>query len=126
MVPLPKSTDKTNPTNYRPISLLSVLSKLLEKHVHIYLNDYLEKRQLLHPFQSGFRRKYSCNTALTCFTYSWLTAMNESGVSGVVFLDVSLDIDFVDHVFFHLFLNLLFITESNAFYSMDLTPMKIQ
>ena len=41
VVPLPKSTDKTNPTNYRPISLLSVLSKLLEKHVHIYLNDYL-------------------------------------------------------------------------------------
>ena len=46
VVPLPKSTDKTNLTNYRPISLLSVLSKRLEKHVHIYLNDYLEKRQL--------------------------------------------------------------------------------
>ena len=83
MVPLPKSTDKTNPTNYRPISLLSVLSKLLEKHVHIYLNVYLEKRQLLHPFQSGFRRKYSCNTALARLTNSWLTE-----VSGVVFLDL--------------------------------------
>ena len=34
VVPLPKSTDKTNPTSYRPISLLSVLSKLLEKDVH--------------------------------------------------------------------------------------------
>ena len=43
VIPLPKSTDKTNPTNYRPISLLSVFSKLLEKHVHIYLNDYLKK-----------------------------------------------------------------------------------
>ena len=50
MVPLPKSKDKTNPTNYRPVSLLSVLSKLLEKHVHIFLNYYLEKWQLLHPF----------------------------------------------------------------------------
>ena len=49
VVPLPKSTDKTNPTNYTPISLLSVLSKLLEKRVHFYLDDYLEKRQLLHP-----------------------------------------------------------------------------
>ena len=95
VIPLPKSTDKTNPTNYRPISLLSVLSKLLEKHVHIYLNDYLEKRQLLHPFQSGFRRKYSCSTALARLTNSWLTAMNKSEVSGVVFLEEVFDL--VDH-----------------------------
>ena len=97
MIPLPKSTDKINPTNYRPISLLSVLSKLLQKHVHIYLNDYLEKRQLLHPFQSGFRHKYSCNTALARLTNSWLTAMNKSEVSVVVFLDLKKAFDLVDH-----------------------------
>ena len=97
VVPLPKSMDKTNPTNYRPISLLSVLSKLLEKHVHIYLNNYLEKRQLLHPFQSGFKRKYSCNTALARLINSWLTAMNKSEVSGVVFLDLKKAFDLVDH-----------------------------
>ena len=78
VVPLPKSTDKTNPTNYTPVSPLSVLSKLLEKRVQFYLNDYLEKRQLLHPFQSGFRRKYSCSTAVARLTNSWLTAMNKS------------------------------------------------
>ena len=97
MVPLPKYTDKTNPTNYRPISLLSVLSNLLEKHGHIYLNDYLEKRQLLHPFQSGFRRKYSCNTALVRLTNSWIKAVNKSEVSGVVFLDLKKAFDLVDH-----------------------------
>ena len=96
VIPLPKSTDKTNPTNYRPILLLSVFSKLLEKHVHIYLNDYLEKRQLLHPFQSGFRRKYSCNTALARLTNSWLTAMNKSEVSEVVYLDLKNAFDLVD------------------------------
>ena len=96
VVPLPKSTDKTNPTNYRPITLLSVLSKLFEKHVHIYLNDYLEKLQLLHLFQSGFRGKYSCNTALARLTNSWLTAMNKSEVSGVVFLDLKKAFDLVD------------------------------
>ena len=80
MIPLPKSTDKTNPTSYRPISLLSVLSKLLEKHVHIYLSDY-----------------FSCNTALIRLTNSWLTAMNKSEVSGVVFLDLKKAFDLVDH-----------------------------
>ena len=49
VVPLPKATDKTNPTNYRAISLLSVLSKLLEKYVHIYLNDYLQKKATPSP-----------------------------------------------------------------------------
>ena len=65
--------------------------------MHIYLNDYLEKRQLLHPFQSGFRRNYSCNTSLAGLTNSWLTAMNKSGVSGVVFLDLKKVFDLVDH-----------------------------
>ena len=50
VVPLPKSKDKTNPTHYRPISFLSVLSKLLEKNVHIHLNDYLEKRRSITLF----------------------------------------------------------------------------
>ena len=97
VVPFPEFTDKTNPTNYRPISLLSVLLKLLEKHVHIYLNDYLEKRLLLHPFQSGFRRKYSCSTALARLKTSLLTAMNKSEVSGVVFLDLKKAFNLVDH-----------------------------
>ena len=65
--------------------------------MHIYLNDYLEKQQLLHPFQSGLRRKYSCNTALARFTNSWLTAVNKSEVTGVVFLDLKKAFDLVDH-----------------------------
>ena len=71
--------------------------KAYEKHVHIYLNDSLEKRQLLHPFQSGFRRKYSCNTALVRLTNSWIKAVNKSEVSGVVFLDLKKAFDLVDH-----------------------------
>ena len=55
-----KSADKTNPTNYRPILLLSVLSKLLEKQVHIYFNDYSEK-------QHAFSLDLDVNTPATLY-----------------------------------------------------------
>ena len=97
MFPLSKTRDKTYLCNYRPISLLSVLSKLLEKHVHVQLNDYLEKHLLIHPFQSAFRCKHFCNTALVRLTHSWLTAMNRSDVSGVIFLNLKKAFDLVDH-----------------------------
>ena len=42
VTPIPKSSDKTLPSNYRPVSLLSILSKLLEKHLQQYLLNYLE------------------------------------------------------------------------------------
>ena len=62
---------------------MSMLSKLLEKHVHIHLDDYL--------------RKYSCNTALTRLRNVCLKATNKSEVSGVVFLDPKKVLDLVDH-----------------------------
>ena len=53
-----------------------------KKHVHIYLNDYLEKLQLLQPFQSGFRRKYSCNTAVARLTNSCRLSSPSDGSTG--------------------------------------------
>ena len=110
------------------------MSKLLEKHVHIYLNDYLEKRQIFHPFHSGFIRKYSCNTALAHLTNSWLTARNKSEVSGVVFLDLKKAFDLVDHdilfkklaIYLKSSSSLPFFKSYLASYSMVLTPPKNQ
>ena len=95
MVRLPKSRNKTNLTDYRPVPLLFVLSRLLEKHVQ--LNDSLEKHLLVHPFQSSFRCKHSCNTAIVRLTYSWLAAMNRSEVSNVIFLELKKAFDLIDH-----------------------------
>ena len=95
--PLAKTRDHKNLNDYRPVSLLSVLSKLPERHVHKHLVTYLETRDLFHPLQSGFRRKYSCNTALARLTDSWLSAINRSDMSGDVFLDLKKALDLVDH-----------------------------
>ena len=51
VIPLAKTRDHKNLNDYRPISLLSVLSKLLERHVHKHLVTYLETRDLFQPLQ---------------------------------------------------------------------------
>ena len=59
-----KKGPKTNPGNYRPISILPVISKLLERLVHNQVYEYLSKHQILVPHQSGFRPKHSTKTSL--------------------------------------------------------------
>jgi hypothetical protein len=97
VIPLPKSKQTTDLNNYRPISLLSVLSKILERHIHVHLSHYLEHNALLHPFQSGFRQYHSCTSALSLLTHNCLSAINKSHLSGTVFLDLSKAFDLVDH-----------------------------
>ena len=65
VIPLPKSKDLNDPGNYRPISILSILSKPLERHVHSQLLRFMETNNLFVPSQSGFRPNHSFQTALT-------------------------------------------------------------
>ena len=76
LVPLPKNTDRSDPNNFRPISLLSVLSKLLEKHVHNHLANFMKNHSLFHHLQSGFRSQYSYHTALSALCDMWLSAID--------------------------------------------------
>jgi hypothetical protein len=57
IIPIYKSGDKKNPSNYRPISLVPILSKPLEKHIEKHLQNHISKYNLLHENQSGFRKK---------------------------------------------------------------------
>ena len=58
--PLHKGGPTNDLNNFRPISILPVLSKLFEKHVHESLLAFLEQYKLLYSTQSGFRPKHSC------------------------------------------------------------------
>ena len=62
--PIYKSGTKADPTNYRPISILPTFSKIFEKHINKHLIGFLNKYNLIHENQSGFRPKHSCQTAL--------------------------------------------------------------
>ena len=97
VLPLPKSKDITDLNNFRPISLLSVLSKPLERHIHKHLMEHLEKHRLLYTFQSGFRPLHSCQSALTHLCDRWLLAVNQRKLSGTIFLDLKKAFDLVNH-----------------------------
>ena len=68
VVPLFKSGNKDDLDNYRPISILPILSKILEKAVFHQLHSYRSKNSLLSPYQSGFRASHSTQLAITFLT----------------------------------------------------------
>ena len=63
--------NKDDKSNYRPISVVSLLSKVLEKHFHQALYSYMRNINLLYILQSGFWRSYSTETALVVWRISW-------------------------------------------------------
>ena len=97
VTPLYKNGPKEEVNNYRPISILPILSKVLEKHVHDSLSDFLLEYNLLHKTQSGFRTQHSCETALVNMIDLWLNAIDDSKMVGVVLVDFKKAFDLVDH-----------------------------
>ena len=69
--PIPKSSNRSDPSNYRPISLLSVLSKLLERHIRNTLLDHLTLYSPISAQQWGFSRGKSATGALLAATDQW-------------------------------------------------------
>ena len=65
IIPIDKEKDKKKISNYRPISLLPVISKILEKVVHKNLYTFLEKNKVLYQSQYGFRKNRSTVNAIT-------------------------------------------------------------
>ena len=97
VVSLSKTNDLFDPSNYRPISLLPVISKPLERHIHKHLLQYLENNKLIHQYQSGFRPDHSCHTAPTRLCDGRLSAINILEIVDTVFLDFKKAFDLVDH-----------------------------
>ena len=97
VTPIFKKGARSDPGNYRPISILPTISKIFERHVAAKIHEFLTEFKLLHTEQSGFRQFHSCQTALTKLTDTWLREMDIGNVTGVSFLDLRKAFDLVNH-----------------------------
>ena len=95
--PIFKSGERDECANYRPISILSVISKIFEKLVFEQLSRYLTTNKILTDYQSGFRKGFSTCFSLLRTTNEWLVNMDNGLINGVVFLDLEKAFDTVDH-----------------------------
>ena len=83
--------------NYRPVSNLPFLSKVLEKAALDQFIAHCDNHSLLPDYQSAYRQHYSCETALIKLTNDVLWSMENGKVSAVVMIDLSAAFDTVDH-----------------------------
>ena len=97
ITPIHKKGATNNAANYRPISILNVLSKILERHVHYHLYKYLNENGLITRKQSGFRSKHSCQTSLLYLTNEWFNAIENGNLIGTVLVDLRKAFDLVNH-----------------------------
>ena len=95
--PLYKKNSPLDVGNYRPVSILSIVSKILERSVYTQLSEFLCENNLLFEFQSGFRDKYSTDTCLI-HLLDYIRDNNTKGLyTGMVMLDLQKAFDTVDH-----------------------------
>jgi len=97
VIPIHKKESHTNPGNYRPISLLSIFSKLLEKVMHTRLYSFLTQFQILFDLQFGFRKDHSTILALIEIIDNIRKEIDTGNSVIGIYLDLSKAFDTVNH-----------------------------
>ena len=97
VLPLFKSGTKTLMDNYRPISILPAISKILERVAYDQLSDFLESIDLITSSQYGFRRRCNTELAVACFTDRIRLAMDQGKLTGAVIIDLQRAFDTVEY-----------------------------
>ena len=97
IVPIYKKDDPLSPENYRPVSIIPVLSKILERAKSKQMVKYLADNGLIHPCHHAYRANHNTATALLQMYDSWINALESGKLAGICLLDMSAAFDVVDH-----------------------------
>ena len=97
ITPVFKADDHESTENYRPISILPVLSQILEKAIYSQFYSFLEENKLLRDCQFGFRKKQSIKLATTLRCDQIRNHVDKGRMVGCVYLDLSKAFDTISH-----------------------------
>ena len=97
IIPIFKSGDKNDPSNYRPIAILPIIAKPFEKHMEKQLNSHMTRYHLITDNQSGFRKNHSCHTAITNLIEKFHVNIKDELLTGVIYADFAKAFDVIDH-----------------------------
>lgn len=96
VIPVEKVKGTKKCEEHRPINMLTIYEKVLEKVVKVQLEEYMEVNGLIIKQQSGFRKKHSCETALNWLMMQWKTDVDNNDVVCACFLDFKRAFETVD------------------------------
>ena len=97
VTPLFKKGNRSEPGNYRPVSLTSIPCKLLEHIIHSTIMSHLDEHEYITDKQHGFRRGRSCETQLSLTVNDIAKVLNDKGQMDVIIMDFSKAFDTVPH-----------------------------
>ena len=97
IIPLLKKDDPLVPKNYRPVAILCIISKVIERVIFLQIVEYMNDNDFFHPNHHGFRGHHSTSTAMIQMYDTWVQAVDKGELSGVCMLDMSAAFDVVDH-----------------------------
>ena len=95
VTPIHKAEEITNKNNYRNVSMLSTLSKILEKLLQPQIIAFVETK--LSPYLCGYRKGYSTQHALLSMLEKWKESLDKGGYGGGILMDLSKAFDILDH-----------------------------
>ena len=81
--------------NYRPVSILPVVSKIFERIMQKQIKSYVDN--YLSPYLCGYRKGYNAQYALTTMTEKWKESLDNKGIAGEILMDLSKAFDTINH-----------------------------